>query len=151
MKPTVLISRCLVGENVRYDGGNCLISSKTLIELKSEFNLELICPEVLAGMPIPRKPIEFVEGKIIRNDGVDLTKDFEPVFKYLNELISSKNIKYAILKEESPSCGSQRIYDGTFSGNKVKGEGIVTQFLKRLGVKVFSEENIRIDEIKKGA
>jgi len=139
---SILISKCLLGDLVRYDGGHCLLSPNDIKTLKSHFDLVPVCPEVMAGMSIPRAPIEYKNNRIINKNDEDLTSLFSPVMDELISLINKNNIEYAILKDESPSCGSTEIYDGSFSGNKIKGEGIITKFLRALGVEVISEKNL---------
>lgn len=139
---SLLVSRCLFGEKVRYDGGDCLLRADFIARLKNRFNLIFICPEVMAGMSVPRNPIEILNGKIIDTEGLDLTDHFEPVIREIHSLVKKHCISKALLKDFSPSCGSSEIYDGSFTGTKVPGGGIITQFLKDAGVNVYSESEI---------
>lgn len=138
----VLVSKCLLGDNVRYDGDHCKLRQDYLSRLKSKFELFPICPEVMAGLGVPREPIELKNNLIIDQVGNDKTSLFTPVKMELEKLIQEKQIKYALLKEFSPSCGSNKIYDGTFSGKIIDGQGIITKFLLDLGLEIFSEEEI---------
>ncbi len=138
----ILISSCLLGENVRYDGGNCLITHSLLNKLEKKFNLISVCPELLAGMGVPRAPIEIKNNEIINEQGKKLTHLFDPVKDHIDALVKDKKIKIAVLKEFSPSCGSHQIYDGSFSGQIIDGEGIISKYLKELGVTVYSEKNL---------
>jgi uncharacterized protein YbbK (DUF523 family) len=139
---SLLISKCLFGENVRYDGGNCLLRGDYIARLKHRYNLVFICPEIMAGMSVPREPIEFLNDRIIDKAGNDLTESFDMVKEEISKLVQKHNIKYALLKDFSPSCGSTEIYDGSFTGKTIKGDGIISRALKSSGVKVFSEKNI---------
>lgn len=141
MKP-LLISKCLLGENVRYDGGNCLIQGEKLQAIKEKFKLFPICPEVMANMSIPRGPIEILRGKIINKKNDDLTDLFIPVKHSLSELIKMNRIKFALLKEFSPSCGVSQIHNGHFDGGTIEGKGLITSYLLTLGVNVYSENDI---------
>lgn len=136
------MSKCLLGENVRYDGGNCLIREDLVTQLETHFEIISICPEVMAGMDIPREPIEFLNGKIINQNGEDLTDSFTNVLRYLDTLIKNSFIDMALMKEDSPSCGVHNIYDGSFSGAKVAGEGLISGYLKSRGIKVYSEAEV---------
>ena len=138
----ILISKCLVGEKVRYDGDHCKIPTQHLNELKKQFELIELCPEVYAGMTIPRNPIERVGARVLDQSGSDYTSQFNLVKKHLDELILTHKFTKAILKEFSPSCGSKKIYDGTFSGNIIDGQGIITEYLRSKEVRVFSEKEL---------
>jgi uncharacterized protein YbbK (DUF523 family) len=142
MKEPLLVSRCLLGENVRYDGGNCRQNNSILNKLEDKYILFPICPEVMAGMSTPREPIEILENCVITKSGEDVTELFTPVFKKLKKLVDENNIRIAILKDFSPSCGSTEIYNGKFDGNRIKGAGIVTSYLNSLNVEVHSEDKI---------
>ncbi len=154
MQPKILISSCLIGLNVRYDAKSNKVES--LVKLVKEGRAIFLCPEQLGGLSTPRIPaeIEFTKtasdvlngtAKIIGRDGSDLTNEFikgaEATLKVCQEL----GITIAILKERSPSCGSNMVYDGTFMGNKISGQGLTTELLRRNGIKVYSEENFPND------
>ena len=139
---TLLISKCLLGENVRYDGGNCLLRSDYLSRLKHHYKLVPICPELMAGFTIPREPIERSGGKIISKSGKDVTAQFNDTLESIKALVIEHNVNRALLKDFSPSCGVNMIYDGSFSGEKIKGQGLITEVLTSLGVNVFGEDEI---------
>lgn len=139
---SLLISKCLFGENVRYDGGNCLLRGDYIARLKNRYKLVFICPELMAGMSVPRDPIEYLDGRIIDKVGNDFTETFDIVKEEISNLVKKHKIKYALLKDFSPSCGSTEIYDGTFTGKTIEGDGIISKALKASGVEVFSEKNI---------
>lgn len=138
----VLVSKCLLGDNVRYDGGHCKLRQDHLSRLKSKFEIIPICPEVMAGLGTPRDPIELKNGLVLDKDGNDKTELFIPVQMALEELVKNKQIQFALLKEFSPSCGTKKIYDGSFKGKIINGEGIITTYLLSLGLTVYSEEEI---------
>ena len=142
MKSKLLISRCLVGENVRYDGGHCKIGDSELTQLSLKYELIFVCPEVLANMTIPRKPIEIVGDRILTQDGEDKTSDLDAAADKILKMVSEYNIKFALLKESSPSCGVSEIYDGSFSGKKIQGSGVIARKLEDIGIQIFSENQI---------
>ena len=94
-------------------------------------------------MSIPRDPIEIRDRRIIDKNNTDLTSLFEPVKAIIKDMVESENITIALLKEDSPSCGVHSIYDGSFSGTKISGEGLITNYLRSLGVKVYSEYEVK--------
>lgn len=100
-----------------------------------------VCPEVEAGLGVPRSPIELRDGQIITERGESLNHMFMPVLKGLEETIREQNICMAILKEKSPSCGVNKVYDGGFSGKVVKGQGLVAAFLSER-MPVYSEHEL---------
>jgi uncharacterized protein YbbK (DUF523 family) len=144
-KINLIISSCLCGNNTKYNGGNNLIDKLELLEEK--FNLITICPEVFGGLSTPRNPSEIKGDKVFSNEGLDVTKNFYDGALKALEILKQYNAKYALLKEGSPSCGVHKIYDGTFSGNKIPGFGVTTKMFKELGIKVYSENEI--DELLK--
>ena len=136
----ILISACLVGDKVKYDGrSNYNDKVKLLLE---KYELVPFCPEVEGGLKIPRMPSERVKDHIKTKDGRDVTKQFDKGAELALNICLYLGIKIAILKENSPSCGSHKIYDGTFSNKLVDGEGVTTELLKRKGIKVISEDEI---------
>ena len=136
----LLISACLCGKNTKYSGGNNLIPNLNLIE--ENFELFLVCPEVDGGLTTPRNPSEQIGDKVISNQGVDVTYEFNLGAKIALDVAKKNNIKYALLKESSPSCGTNLIYDGTFSVKKISGMGVAAKLLTENGIQVFSENEI---------
>ena len=141
MKTKLLISACLCCKNTKYNVGNNLINDLALIE--ENFELFLVCPEVDGGLSTPRNPSEQRGDKVVSNKEVDVTKEFTLGAKMALEVAQKNNIKYALLKESSPSCGPHLIYDGTFSGKKINGMGVTAKLLKDNGLLVFSENEIK--------
>ena len=148
----VLVSSCLVGNNVRYNASCLSIPKSELLWLKSNVELVIFCPEVSASLPIPRAPAEIITGKggdvldglanVVGNDGVDVTKQFVSGAENALELCKKQHVKYAILAEGSPSCGSSKIYDGTFNRIKIDGSGVATALLERNGIEVYNQHTI---------
>ena len=136
----VLISACLIGENTKYNGGNNFI--KIVEKLYPLCDLIIICPEVMSGLKTPRSPSEIKNGKVINKANKDVTSFFKSGASLITYIAEQNNVKYALLKENSPSCGVHHIYDGTFSNNLIKGNGITTQELIKKGIQVFSEKEI---------
>lgn len=144
----VLISSCLLGEQVRYNGTHAKIDNKFLEELKKENLVIGCCPEILAGYKVPRLPAEIKGGdgnnvingaaKVLQNNGVDVTKDFLLGAEFALKTALDNNVKMAILKDRSPSCGSVLRYDGTFSGNVFFGGGILAALLTKNNIMIFS-------------
>lgn len=148
----ILISACLIGNKVRYDANDVPTESKLLEEWKTEDRLIAFCPEVAGGLSVPRLPAEIQnddgntvlsgEAKVLDNQGNDVSINFINGAKKALEAAQNNNIKVAILKEKSPSCGSSFIYDGTFSSVKKIGQGVTTALLEQNGIKVFSDLEI---------
>jgi len=135
-----LCSACLLGIKCRYDGKRKL--NKKVIELLKKEILIPVCPEQLGGLPTPREPAEQKEKRVITKFGKDVTRNFERGAKQVLGLAKLYGIKEAVLKQGSPSCGCGQIYDGTFSGRVIRGDGVTTAILKRNGIKVVSEEDL---------
>ena len=141
----ILVSSCLLGENCKWNGKNNL--KEKVLALKTQYNLIPICPEVMSGMPTPRIPSERIDKKVVNQINLDVTKKFELGAKKTLEVALTNNCRYAILKDHSPSCGVNLIYDGSFSRTLKEGKGFTTEFLQKHGIKVFSED--QIDELLK--
>ncbi|QXI53232.1 DUF523 domain-containing protein [Pseudomonas alvandae] len=144
----ILVSRCLLGHRVRYDGG----ASGPFDQLQqwlAEGRVVPLCPEVAGGLPTPRAAAEIPGGQgaqvldgdaaVITTDGEDVTVQFLSGAHQALDLVREHGIRIAVLKANSPSCGNLLTYDGTFSGVKVGGEGVTAALLKRHGVRVFNE------------
>lgn len=136
----LLVSGCLLGKNTKYNGKNNYIP---LIEkIKEKYNIIVICPEVMGGLSIPRDPSEISGNKVINNKMKDVTFEYNKGAEIALELAIKNNCKKALLKEKSPSCGVNYIYDGTFSGNIICGMGITTKILVSNNIDVYSENEI---------
>lgn len=140
-KNTVIyaVSACLAGEHCRYDGGDNLVPC---IAKLVERGIALpICPEVSGGLETPRTPCEIVKNHVISKDGLDRTEEFHAGAQHACELIKRFGVHKAVLKQKSPSCGSGTVYDGSFSRQLIKGNGIASALLKQNGIEVTTEED----------
>ena len=148
MKLPLIISSCLLGNNTKYNGKNNESDKKRRKKgnrgKKEFFDFIVICPEVEGGLSIPRDPAEIIGNKVITNNGKDVTKNYNNGAKHALDKALKYKAKYALLKAKSPSCGKDYIYDGTFSGNLIKGDGVTVSILKKNGIKVFTENEIEL-------
>ena len=137
----ILVSACLIGENCRYDGNNNLVEAIKALHEKGE--VIPVCPEMLGELLAPRPACEIVEEagvrKVIGKDGNDYTTPFKKGAQLTLEEALKNDVSLAILKARSPSCGSGKIYDGTFSGKLIDGNGVTAQLLIDNGIKVVTE------------
>jgi len=138
----ILVSACLLGCACRYDGASK--PCQKVIDLAKENVLIPVCPEQMGGLTTPRNPSERQMGKdlILMNNGTDVTENYKRGVECTLNIAKLNNIDYAILKSGSPSCGHGLIYDGSFSGKKIEGNGITTEALLNAGYKVISEEEL---------
>ena len=136
----VLISACLLGDNTKYDGKNNY--TKEVEKLFGLCDLIIVCPEVMGGLKTPRAPSEINGKQIIISKGKDVTSFFNNGANFVSYIASQNNVKYAVFKEKSPSCGSKKIYDGTFTNRVINGEGVTSKLLKKQGVTIFNEFEI---------
>ena len=136
----IVVSACLLGENCKYNGGNNL-SEAVVIYVKGHEVIEL-CPEMLAGLGCPRPPVELVNGIIMTKEGINLDDKFHEGVRLAMERIEAKEVDLAILQSRSPTCGVKQIYDGSFSGNLIKGQGIFAKALIAQGIKTIESEDI---------
>ncbi|MGO4001360.1 DUF523 domain-containing protein [Pseudomonas fluorescens] len=147
----ILVSRCLLGHRVRYDGG----ASGPFDQLQqwiAEGRVVPLCPEVAGGLPTPRaaaeipggQGVEVLDGsaRVITAEGEDVSAEFLSGARQALALVQQHGIHIAVLKADSPSCGNLLTYDGTFSGVKVSGEGVTAALLSRHGVRVFNESQL---------
>ena len=135
--PPVLVSACLAGEACRYDGSAA--PHPAVLELVRQGRALAVCPEVLGGLPTPREPVELREGRVVSRSGADVTGAFEAGAQRALELGLDAGCAEAILKARSPSCGCGQVYDGTFSGKLVPGDGVFAALLKAHGIAVRTE------------
>lgn len=138
MKEKILVSACLLGVSVRYDGKSK--ANEELIEKLIDYDFIPICPEVWGGLPTPRVPSEIINDKVINKDGIDVTDNYmRGAIETLN-LARKFNVKKAILKSKSPSCGKNKIYDGSFTGSLIDGNGITAKLLMDNDIEVLTED-----------
>lgn len=141
MKTKIIVSACLLGENCKYSGGNNKCDE--VIALAEKFEIISVCPECFGGLPIPRVPSEIRDGRVYSKTGEDLTEAFLSGAEQTLYIAKEANAPCAVLKENSPSCGFGKIYDGTFSGNKIDGNGITAQLLYDNEIQVFGESKVK--------
>ena len=136
----IIVSACLLGENCKYSGGNnfdpkvsSFVRGKEVIP---------VCPEVLAGLGIPRLPIEIRDGIVTRRDGAQVDEAIRQAVAQILEQLKDEDIECAILKARSPTCGVHQIYDGTFTGTLVDGAGVLSRALLDAGYRVLDNEDL---------
>lgn len=170
----ILISACFLGQKVRYDGKANSLSDEIIQQWKNQNRFISICPEVSAGLGTPRPAAEIQSiyisdihvtnlnspplkarstKTVLTQQGVDVSDAFYRGAQIALSLCQQYKIRFALMKESSPSCGSHYIYDGSFTKNKILGEGITIALLREHGIEVFSENNImslldRLQEIQ---
>ena len=136
----ILVSACLLGMRVRYDGQSK--PNEAVIALMKEHELIPVCAEVFGGLPTPRVPAERVGDRVVTKDGRDVTQEYVRGAQEIAALARLYGCTHAILKEKSPSCGKGRIYDGTHTGTLTGGNGVLAELLMEMGVKVAGETEI---------
>lgn len=136
----IFVSACLLGENCKYNGGNNYSAKVT--EFIKGHEVVALCPEVAGGLPVPRVSAEIVDGTVKTKSGQSVDEEFRTgAQKVIKEVLKQK-VELAILQSRSPSCGVNEIYDGSFSGKKIKGQGIFAKMLMEQGIKVIDVEDI---------
>ncbi|WP_106586814.1 DUF523 domain-containing protein [Murinocardiopsis flavida] len=149
----ILVSACLLGQRVRYDGAGKATAHAEVARWRAEGRLVSYCPEVAGGLPVPRPPAEIEAGgtaaavldgsaRIITPAGADVTEVFLAGAHGAVRAARRHGTRIAVLKEGSPSCGVHRVHDGTFSGTTIDGSGVTAHLLRAAGVAVFSESEI---------
>lgn len=139
----VAISACLLGAPVRYDGGSKPVPE--VIELAGKEGVEVlrVCPETASGLPVPRPPAEQRGGRVLLADGRDVTEEFALGSRLCGEEVVRSGARLAVLKAKSPSCGVGLVYDGTYSGRLVAGQGVFAARLDEEGICVVTEDTVR--------
>ena len=141
-RPRILVSACLLGVECRYDGGGQAIDR--LDALMARYELIPVCPEQLGGLPTPRTPAERREGRVVNRDGADVTDAFGRGAIQACRIAALYGAKLALLKARSPSCGRGMIYDGSFTGRLVPGDGVAARALMDAGLEVYTENEIDV-------
>lgn len=136
----ILISGCLLGLKCRYDGKEKKLHN--IEKLINKYNLIPICPEQLGGLTTPRTPAEILNNKVITQDNKDVTDNYKLGAEEALKLAKLFNCKKAILKENSPSCGCGKIYDGSFSHNLIIGNGVTSELFLKNGIEIIGESQI---------
>lgn len=139
-KTCILVSACLLGKNCKYNGSNNY--SAKVAEFIKDYDVIPICPEVMAGLSIPREPLEICNNRLITKEGADYTKNMMQACDEIKKIINEKKPILAILKARSPSCGKGAIYDGTFTNTIVSKNGMACDVILKEGIKVLHEEEI---------
>ncbi|KAA1179238.1 DUF523 domain-containing protein [Paenibacillus sp. B2(2019)] len=145
----ILVSSCLAGMKVRYNGTDCL--DEKIQKLLNENQAIAVCPELLGGFSTPREPAEIIGGngedvlagtaKVVDRSGTDVTDMYLKGAYITLAKAQEVSATMVVLKENSPSCGSSMIYNGEFKGKKIAGNGVTTALLRKNGIEVTSEEN----------
>lgn len=136
----ILVSACLAGVECRYNGS--AYKYPQIVEMVKTGKAMPICPEILAGLSIPRPPAEQQHGKIVSAKGDDQTSEYMLGAAIALKIALLVNCKQAILKANSPTCGCGTIYDGTFTGHLIQGDGIFSKMLKEHNIEVLTEESL---------
>ncbi|WP_309140181.1 DUF523 domain-containing protein [Pantoea bituminis] len=149
VKEKILISACLMGFRVRYNGSDKALVLDTLDRWQRENRLVVHCPELAAGLATPRLPAEIIGGSgedvlagramIVESDGSDVTQPYLLGAWLALKTAQDAGCRFALLSDGSPTCGSQRIYDGSFSGQQHPGAGVAATLLRQHGITVFAE------------
>lgn len=143
MTNKILVSACLLGHPVRYDGKSVPLKEiEWLLQLQQQNRLVIICPEQVGGLPTPRDPAERQQNKVITVNGQNVTAEFELGALNALRLCQQHDIKIALLKAKSPSCGNQQIYNGQFNNTLISSQGVTAELLTKHDIKVYSELEI---------
>lgn len=136
----IAVSGCLLGVDCRYKGDNC--ANERILALAKEHVLVFICPEQMGGLATPRDPAEQIGARVVTNKGADVTEQYTRGAEVALRIAQLNHADFAILKSRSPSCGSGIVYDGTFTGTRVPGNGICAALFKANGIPVYTEEEL---------
>ncbi len=136
----ILVSACLLGQPCRYDGKSK--PCEAVISLKEKHTLIPVCPEELGGLKTPRIPAEINDDKVVRQDGVDVTAEYNRGAEITLKIAKDNSIDIAILKSKSPSCSNSQIYDGTFKRKLKDGKGITTRLLEKNSIRIINENEL---------
>lgn len=136
----ILVSACLLGENCKYNGDNNYCAA--VAEYVKDRDVITVCPEVMAGMGVPRTPIEIVDGVPMDRSGNNVDDALRTAVAQAMELVRNEKIECAILQSRSPTCGVNEVYDGSFSGKLIPGSGVFAQALRDAGYPVIDAEDI---------
>ncbi len=136
----IMVSACLLGDNVKYNGGNN--RHEKVLEYIKGHEVVPVCPEMLGGLSVPRAPGEIQDGIVRNEDGTSVDYEYRTGAAKALEIAESERIDMAILQSRSPSCGVNQIYDGSFTGRKIKGMGVFARLLSEKGYKVVDAEDI---------
>ena len=136
----IMVSACLLGENCKYSGGNN--RREKVLEYIKGHEVFPICPEVMGGLPTPRVPAEIVDGVVMSKAGVNVDREYRLGAEKALEIAKREKIDLAILQPRSPSCGVTEIYDGTFTGRRIPGQGVTAALLIEHGFCVIDADDL---------
>ena len=137
----VLVSACLLGENCKYNGKNNY--DQNVVDFLQGHEIIPVCPEVLGGLPVPRCPAEIVAGTVMTKDGRNVHREFCEGASIALRCALEEQADLAVLQPRSPSCGVRQVYDGSFSGRLVAGQGIFAGMLAKTGIQMLEAEDIK--------
>ncbi len=137
---TIVVSACLLGENCKYNGGNN--RSERVLRYVEGHRVIPVCPARAGGLPSPRNPVEWLNGRALTKDGTDCTAEFTLGVQKTMDLLAGEPIDLAILQSRSPTCGVRQIYDGTFTGAKIDGMGALAKALHDMGVPLMDAADV---------
>ena len=136
----IAVSACLLGDNCKYNGGNNY--SKKVADFVKGHEIIPVCPEVMGGLPTPREPSEIVNGIVMHKDGTSVDEEFRRGADIALKKVKEAGAELVILQSRSPSCGAGSIYDGTFSGKIISGQGVFAKLLNENDIKVLDVSEI---------
>ena len=136
----IMVSACLMGENCKYNGGNNL--NEKMLEYVKGHEVISVCPEVMGGLPTPRIPAEIVNGVVTAKDGRNVDKEFRTGAEIALQIAIDNQVDLVILQSRSPSCGPKQIYDGSFSGKRIDGQGVFAKMLLENGFQILDVEDL---------
>lgn len=140
MKEKILVSACLLGVDCKYSGGNNY--NEKVLEYIKDYEVIPVCPEIMGGLSTPRPPSERIENKVLNNQGIDVTSEYAKGANETLKLAKLFNVKKALLKAKSPSCGKGKIYDGTFTSTLIDGNGVTVDLLESNNIEVITEQDL---------
>ena len=140
MKEKILVSACLLGIDCKYSGGNNL--NEKVLEYIKDYEVIPVCPEIMGGLSTPRPPSERIGDKVLNNQGTNVTNEYTKGALETLKLAKLFNVKKALLKAKSPSCGKGKIYDGAFTSTLIEGNGVTVDLLESNGIEVISEQDL---------
>ncbi len=143
----ILVSGCLYGWHCRYDDGDTPCEDERFLKWKEEGRLISVCPEVFGGLKTPRPDAQRLKDKVITCTGVDVTKEYRIGGEEALRLAKEHDVICCIMKEDSPSCGSKFVFDGTHTDTKIEGQGTTVELLRNNGYLCYDEDEL--DEVEK--
>lgn len=135
-----MVSACLMGENCKYNGGNNL--NEKVLEFVKGHEVISVCPEVMGGLPTPRVPAEIVDGVVTTKGGRNVDVEFRKGAENALQIAIENQVDLVILQSRSPSCGPKQIYDGSFCGKRIDGQGVFAKMLMENGFKILDVEDL---------